>query len=92
MKGPLIPGMALMIFAIGPAKAEIHTPESYYSGSARSPYTPGCARLPARQLELYGDNEALVRDGTTDLDQVSVEPLPARIHVFRVACAEAGRR
>ncbi len=87
----LIAVIALMVFAIGPARAEIHTPETYYSGSARSPYPPGCATVPVRQLELYGDNVALVHEGTTDLDQVSAEPLPVRIQIFRVACAEAGR-
>lgn len=91
MKRLLIAGIALMLFAIGPARAEIYTPETFYSGSARSPYPPGCATVPVRQLELYDDNVALVHDGTTDLEQASAEPIPARIQIFRVACAEAGR-
>jgi len=90
MKGLLIAGIALMIVGITPAKADF-TPETYYSGSARSPYPPGCVTVPVRQLDLYGDNVALVHDGTTALEQVSGEPLPVRMQIFRVACAEAGR-
>lgn len=91
MKELLIAGIALMINGITPAKAEFYTPETYYSGSARSPYPPGCVTVPVRQLDLYGDNVALVHESTRALERVSGEPLPVRIQVFRVACAEAGR-
>jgi len=62
----LVAGMVLMIFGITPAKADF-APETYYSGNARSPYPPGCVTVPTRQLDLYGDNVALVHDGSIGL-------------------------
>jgi hypothetical protein len=73
--------------------------DSYYSGNHWSPYPPACVTVPLRQLDLYGDNVALVYEGTINLklatnssDTVPGRTLaPVNLKVFRIACAEADR-
>jgi hypothetical protein len=73
--------------------------DSYYSGNHWSPYPPSCVTVPLRQLDLYGDNVALIYDGTINLEVVNkisgpdsernLTPVPMKM--FRIACAEEDR-
>lgn len=73
--------------------------DSYYSGNHWSPYPPACVTVPLRQLDVYGDNVALIFDGTVNLEVVhevsgrdprqDLTPVPVKL--YRVACAEQNR-
>jgi len=73
--------------------------DPYYTGVANTPYPPGCATLPLRQADLYGNNAALVYDGDIWLDHVhqgqSADPHGYRgqvdLKVWRIGCPEPDR-
>ena len=71
-------------------------PDPYYVEPALAPYPPGCVTLPARQVELYGDNAALFWTGSLPLELVNKRAGGpdfglVEASMYRVACAEPGR-
>lgn len=73
--------------------------DPYYMGSAWSPYPPGCITLPARQIDLYGDNVVRFWGGSMWLEVVhkvqgtdsSTNLGLVYINMYRVGCAEPNR-
>jgi hypothetical protein len=89
----------LLACSWSPIQAELadpHYPDPYYVDPAIAPYPPGCVTLPARQVDLYGDN--VVQFWSGDLSLELVYRLPGgpnfgrvQARMFRVGCAEPNR-
>jgi hypothetical protein len=73
--------------------------DPYYTGTPHSAYPPGCISGPLNQLDLTGDNVAVVWDGSLWLDVAhkvqSQDEFTNRglvdVKLFRVYCAEPNR-
>jgi hypothetical protein len=71
----------------------------YFTGNPYSPYPPGCITLPARQIDLYGDNVVRFWSGSMWLEVVhkvqSTDPYKnmglVYVNMYRVGCAEPNR-
>jgi hypothetical protein len=70
--------------------------DPYYVDQALAPYPPGCVTLPARQVDLYGDNVVQFWSGRLSLEVVhkvegdtNLGQVEARM--LRVGCAEPNR-
>ena len=73
--------------------------DSYYTANAYTPYPPGCVTLPAKQLELYGDNIVRFWSGSLWLEVVYKIDSPdeyknlglVEMDMYRIGCAETNR-
>jgi hypothetical protein len=88
--------LGLMLTCLCPAAPAA---DPYFTGNPYSPYPPGCVTLPAKQIDLYGDNLALFWSGSLWLEVVhkvqSQEEFKnlglVNVGMYRVGCAEPGR-
>jgi hypothetical protein len=70
--------------------------DPYYTDPALAPYPPGCVTLPARQVDLYGDNVVPFWSGSLSLELVHKSPGNTgfgrvEASMYRVGCAEPNR-
>lgn len=99
MRFPIIPVILLAACCNTLSAAEEYAVDSYFMGNYWTPYPPGCITLPLRQLDLYGENVAMVFDEVLQLDiprnAKNTNPsdwyAPVRTRIYRVACAEPNR-
>jgi hypothetical protein len=71
-------------------------PDPFYVDQALAPYPPGCVTLPARQVDLYGDNAVQFWSGYLSLEvvhKVQGDTNLGRVEasMYRVGCAEPNR-
>lgn len=99
MKWLALSGLLLGTCSYALQAEDYYRVDSYFSGNHWSPYPPACVTVPLRQLDLYGDNVALVYDGTIKLEMVNKSSSPnpnldlttVPLKIFRLACAEEDR-
>ena len=87
--------IALLLACSGPA-ALAEPVDPYFTDPALAPYPPGCITLPARQVDLYGDNVVQFWSGKLSLEVVhklqnGTNHGSVEAGMYRVGCAEPNR-